>query len=41
VIRDLAIEANTAVADHLQVLEDTGLVEERTFDDVARSVIQP
>jgi predicted outer membrane protein len=41
VIRDLAIEANTAVADHLQVLEDTGMVEQRTFDDVARTVIQP
>jgi predicted outer membrane protein len=41
VIRDLAIEANIAVSDHLQVLEDTGLVEERTFTDVAGAVIKP
>lgn len=41
VIRDLAIEANIAVSDHLQVLEDTGLVERSTFDDVASAVIKP
>lgn len=37
-IRDLAIEANIAVSDHLQVLEDTGLVEAKTLDDVAKSL---
>jgi predicted outer membrane protein len=41
VIRDLAIEANIAVSDHLQVLEDTGLVEPRTFEDVASTVVTP
>jgi predicted outer membrane protein len=40
VIRDLAIEANTAVSDHLEVLEDTGLVEPRTFDEVAKAVLK-
>jgi predicted outer membrane protein len=37
-IRDLAIEANKAVSDHMEVLEDTGLVEPETFADVASTI---
>jgi predicted outer membrane protein len=37
-IRDLAIAANQAVADHMEVLEDTGLVEPGTFADVASTI---
>jgi predicted outer membrane protein len=39
VIRDLAIEANKQVADHMEVLEDTGLVKAQTFDAVADDVL--
>lgn len=38
-IRDLAIEANTAVSDHLEVLEDTGLVEAATLQGVEAAVV--
>jgi predicted outer membrane protein len=38
-IRDLAIEANTAVADHQEVLEDTGLVNAQTFEKVEAAVV--
>ncbi|HYN97512.1 MAG TPA: DUF4142 domain-containing protein [Pilimelia sp.] len=37
-IRDLAVETNLAVSDHLQVLEDTGLVERKTFETVEEAV---
>jgi predicted outer membrane protein len=37
-IRNLAIEANKAVSDHMQVLEETGLVDSATLDDVAADV---
>jgi predicted outer membrane protein len=37
-IRELAIEANKTVADHMQVLEETGLVDAATLDDVAGDV---
>jgi predicted outer membrane protein len=39
VIRDLAIEADRTVADHLEVMEDTGLVEPKTLQDVAADVL--
>ncbi|GAA0220851.1 DUF4142 domain-containing protein [Cryptosporangium japonicum] len=39
VIRDLAIEANKQVADHMEVLEDTGLVKAQTFDSIAADVL--
>ncbi len=39
-IRDLAIEANIAVSDHLQVLEDTGLVNGGTFDELTKAVVK-
>lgn len=38
-IRDLAIEANIAVSDHLEVLEDTGLVEPQTLENVEAAVV--
>jgi len=40
-IRDMAIEANKAVADHQEVLEDTGLVEGTTFEKVETAVVKP
>ncbi len=39
-IRDLAIEANLAVSDHLEVLEDTGLVETKTLENVEAAVVK-
>ncbi|MFG1925973.1 DUF4142 domain-containing protein [Cryptosporangium sp. NPDC048952] len=39
VIRDLAIEADRTVADHMEVMEDTGLVKPQTFDSVAADVL--
>ena len=39
-IRDLAIEANLAVSDHLEVLEDTGLVEAKTLEGVEAAVVK-
>ncbi len=40
-IRDMAIEANKAVADHQEVLEDTGLVDASTFEKVESAVVKP
>jgi predicted outer membrane protein len=37
-IRELAIEANNAVSDHMKVLEETGLVDPETFADVASTL---
>jgi predicted outer membrane protein len=38
-IRDLAIEANKAVSDHMEVLEDTGLVKAQTLESVEKTVV--
>jgi predicted outer membrane protein len=38
IIRDLAIEANKQVADHMEVLEDTGLVEAKTLEAIEADV---
>ncbi len=38
-IRDLAIEANKAVSDHMEVLEDTGLVKSETFESVEKTIV--
>jgi predicted outer membrane protein len=40
VIRDLAIEANLAVSDHMEVLEDTGMVEPKSFEEVQKAVLK-
>lgn len=37
-VRRLATQANTTVQDHMDVLEDTGLVTDATLDDVASSI---
>ncbi|WP_433855069.1 DUF4142 domain-containing protein [Streptomyces kronopolitis] len=37
-IRRLATQANNTVQDHMDVLEDTGLVKDSTLDDVASTV---
>ncbi|WP_329438756.1 DUF4142 domain-containing protein [Streptomyces sp. NBC_01426] len=37
-VRRLATQANNTVQDHMDVLEDTGLVTDATLDDVAASV---
>ncbi len=41
VIRRHATEANQTVLDHMTVLEDTGLVDPKTIDDVAKAVNPP
>jgi predicted outer membrane protein len=41
VIRRHAKQANQTVMDHMEVLEDTGLVDEKTFADVAAAVNPP
>ncbi|MCF6523755.1 DUF4142 domain-containing protein [Streptomyces sp. JJ36] len=38
-VRAFAIEVNQAVLDHLRVLDDTGLVEDATLDEIASSVL--
>jgi predicted outer membrane protein len=40
-VRDMAIEANKAVSDHQEVLEDTGLVDASTFEKVELAVVKP
>lgn len=40
-IRDMAIEANKAVSDHQEVLEDTGLVNASTFEKIEAAVVKP
>ncbi|MFJ4529181.1 MULTISPECIES: hypothetical protein [Streptomyces] len=37
-IRRLATQTNNTVQDHMEVLEDTGLVTDATLDDVASTV---
>ncbi|MFE3579642.1 DUF4142 domain-containing protein [Streptomyces vinaceus] len=37
-VRRLATQANTTVQDHMDVLEDTGLVTDATLDDVASTI---
>ncbi len=37
-IRRLATQTNNTVQDHMDVLEDTGLVKDATLDDVASTI---